>query len=165
IPCYPWRVCHWWPSCSLLFFFTPPAPTHIYTLSLHDALPILIRGRAERLNGLSQAHFAGTGSGRALSRIAGSRAGHVRVQAIESYPKILAHVGCRNALANVLESLTGLLCRHSRQLLDFAGNGGVDLQRTAHRCSMDTAAFAVPVPMIGGAHVMAHAVAMPHPAP
>src|SRR5439155_24214958 len=24
------------------FFFTPPAPTDIYTLSLHDALPILL---------------------------------------------------------------------------------------------------------------------------
>src|SRR5688500_19828447 len=26
--------------CTLLFFFTAPAPTEIYTLSLHDALPI-----------------------------------------------------------------------------------------------------------------------------
>src|SRR5437868_14067955 len=28
------------PHCSLLFFFNDPAPTEIYTLSLHDALPI-----------------------------------------------------------------------------------------------------------------------------
>src|SRR5699024_12849351 len=28
------------PYSLLLFFFTDPAPTHIYTLSLHDALPI-----------------------------------------------------------------------------------------------------------------------------
>src|SRR5207249_11989257 len=27
---------------SLLFFFTPPATTEIYPLSLHDALPILV---------------------------------------------------------------------------------------------------------------------------
>src|SRR5205823_15082048 len=27
-------------SCLLLFFFTAPPPTDIYTLSLHDALPI-----------------------------------------------------------------------------------------------------------------------------
>src|SRR6516225_11873330 len=27
-------------SAILLFFFTDPAPTEIYTLSLHDALPI-----------------------------------------------------------------------------------------------------------------------------
>src|SRR5438094_5966504 len=31
-----------WPSCSVadFFFFTAPASTEIYTLSLHDALPI-----------------------------------------------------------------------------------------------------------------------------
>src|SRR5205823_14984850 len=28
------------PTSTLLFFFNHPAPTHIYTLSLHDALPI-----------------------------------------------------------------------------------------------------------------------------
>src|SRR5436853_5131676 len=28
------------PSLSLFFFFNDPAPTEIYTLSLHDALPI-----------------------------------------------------------------------------------------------------------------------------
>src|SRR5262245_62573534 len=30
-------------SCCLFFFFTHPATTTIYTLSLHDALPILLR--------------------------------------------------------------------------------------------------------------------------
>src|SRR5206468_12721055 len=29
-----------WCVCSRFFFFTDPAPTEIYTLSLHDALPI-----------------------------------------------------------------------------------------------------------------------------
>src|SRR5207244_13236914 len=35
---------------SLFFFFTDPAPTEIYTLSLHDALPIsgVSNGRAVR---------------------------------------------------------------------------------------------------------------------
>src|SRR2546428_1068676 len=28
------------PLCALFFFFNDPAPTEIYTLSLHDALPI-----------------------------------------------------------------------------------------------------------------------------
>src|SRR5207253_8982275 len=35
------------PTISLIFFFNDPAPTEIYTLSLHDALPIsegLLRG-------------------------------------------------------------------------------------------------------------------------
>src|SRR5437588_7875463 len=31
------------PALSLLFFFTYTAPTEIYTLSLHDALPIWAR--------------------------------------------------------------------------------------------------------------------------
>src|SRR5437762_14051162 len=30
------------PLSSTLFFFTDPAPTEIYTLSLHDALPICL---------------------------------------------------------------------------------------------------------------------------
>src|SRR5438034_7505958 len=35
------------PSCSFFFFFTDTTSTEIYTLSLHDALPIsLVRGAA-----------------------------------------------------------------------------------------------------------------------
>src|SRR5689334_24082436 len=30
-------------SCCFFFFFTDPATTEIYTLSLHDALPIFLR--------------------------------------------------------------------------------------------------------------------------
>src|SRR5206468_10689150 len=33
----------WCSSCLSLFFFNPTAPTEIYTLSLHDALPICHR--------------------------------------------------------------------------------------------------------------------------
>src|SRR5262245_65869575 len=33
------------PTCSCLFFFTDTATTEIYTLSLHDALPISSSGR------------------------------------------------------------------------------------------------------------------------
>src|SRR5207302_11070642 len=33
------------PPCSLFFFFTTPSPTQFYTLSLHDALPILLQNR------------------------------------------------------------------------------------------------------------------------
>src|SRR5205085_6989992 len=32
-----------------IFFFTRPAPTWIYTLSLHDALPIYLRGQLGQL--------------------------------------------------------------------------------------------------------------------
>src|SRR5205814_9642061 len=34
--------------CLLPFFFTHPAPTQIYTLSLHDALPISVDQRGHR---------------------------------------------------------------------------------------------------------------------
>src|SRR5207247_11284926 len=37
----PSLLSHTSPLLSLSFFFTDPAPTEIYTLSLHDALPIL----------------------------------------------------------------------------------------------------------------------------
>src|SRR5438552_5231009 len=33
-----------------LFFFTDPAPTEIYTLSLHDALPIFLSGGPESVH-------------------------------------------------------------------------------------------------------------------
>src|SRR5260370_33475786 len=37
-----------YPSSSLFFFFNDTATTEIYTLSLHDALPIYIRHRRAR---------------------------------------------------------------------------------------------------------------------
>src|SRR5438034_5970924 len=41
--------CHYPLSClSSFFFFTDPATTQIYTLSLHDALPISLAGIAWR---------------------------------------------------------------------------------------------------------------------
>src|SRR5688572_7625834 len=46
------------PSCCssasflFFFFFIDPAPTEIYTLSLHDALPILRRLLTDRVNDL-----------------------------------------------------------------------------------------------------------------
>src|SRR5947207_6536970 len=39
--------------CHFFFFFKDPATTEIYTLSLHDALPIWVEARAE------QRHAAG----------------------------------------------------------------------------------------------------------
>src|ERR1051326_9593576 len=54
--------------CLLSFFFNDTATTEIYTLSLHDALPISINfnegalaARAEVVNGASDELFAGAG--------------------------------------------------------------------------------------------------------
>src|SRR5258708_22298583 len=46
------------PSCSLFFFFNDTATTEIYTLSLHDALPISskTRYRASQLLGREMRH-------------------------------------------------------------------------------------------------------------
>src|SRR5207248_11467593 len=41
---------------SLFFFFNDPATTEIYTLSLHDALPIYLRGRDAAAQRLAE-HF------------------------------------------------------------------------------------------------------------
>src|SRR2546430_4446432 len=41
------RVCSWtslWSATSCFFFFNDTATTEIYTLSLHDALPIFVAG-------------------------------------------------------------------------------------------------------------------------
>src|SRR5438105_15184582 len=63
-------------SCCSLFFFNVPAPTEIYTLSLHDALPIYSQarwplevGRVEHGDGrrgaaLGQDHRGGLARGR-----------------------------------------------------------------------------------------------------
>src|SRR5205807_8413488 len=53
--------CHQWLHLSMLhrsFFFNDPATTEIYTLSLHDALPICLRSR-NRLNSRSEVSSPG----------------------------------------------------------------------------------------------------------
>src|SRR5690349_24142845 len=41
-----------YPSLYSIFFFNDPSPTEIYTLSLHDALPILRAGGRRHRDGL-----------------------------------------------------------------------------------------------------------------
>src|SRR5688572_32988965 len=41
-------ICSDWFRCTSFFFFNDTATTEIYTLSLHDALPILSRAAAAR---------------------------------------------------------------------------------------------------------------------
>src|SRR5690348_18257093 len=49
------------------FFFNDPAPTEIYTLSLHDALPILASGLKKYANGRLDSIAVRVGDPRALS--------------------------------------------------------------------------------------------------
>src|SRR5205814_5155671 len=72
---------------SLLFFFNDPAPTEIYTLSLHDALPISC-ARTGRRSG------PGARGARRGSR-AGARHPHSRSEEHTSELQSLRHLVCR----------------------------------------------------------------------
>src|SRR2546430_17076779 len=52
------------PSISLFFFFNDTATTEIYTLSLHDALPIFARGWAMSAGNLAASVATASGSRR-----------------------------------------------------------------------------------------------------
>src|SRR5260221_5812064 len=54
------------------FFFNDTATTEIYTLSLHDALPICLRGRCQREGPLPPARHPGGAGGRS-ARARGDR--------------------------------------------------------------------------------------------
>src|SRR5689334_24013578 len=56
---------------SVSFFFNDPATTEIYTLSLHDALPIL----AGRRHGVARGHHQSGGLD--AQRLGGQHAGHL----------------------------------------------------------------------------------------
>src|SRR5438045_7253632 len=44
-------------SCTIIFFFTDPSTTEIYTLSLHDALPIWSYSQVRRSRGVDALHI------------------------------------------------------------------------------------------------------------
>ena len=55
----------WGGGCGVFFFFNDPATTEIYTLSLHDALPILRRQRKSRTECGKREQNGGTKRGHA----------------------------------------------------------------------------------------------------
>src|SRR5262249_61952828 len=86
------------PSLSSFFFFTDPAPPEIYTLSLHDALPISARhrGRADR--------------GGVELRLAGHPEHHHLVR-VDDRDHAGGLVGRSEEHTSELQSLTNLVCR------------------------------------------------------
>src|SRR2546429_1104754 len=48
----------WDPQCHYFFFFNDTATTEIYTLSLHDALPIFIMLKAAAVGGVTRSGLA-----------------------------------------------------------------------------------------------------------
>src|SRR5438093_7135809 len=77
--------------CFSFFFFNDPATTEIYTLSLHDALPILATSR----------HAIDV---HALERGLRGPPSHLRVEAVEGTTRSEEHT-------SELQSLTNLVCR------------------------------------------------------
>src|SRR5438034_5353523 len=62
-------------SLTSYFFFTEPAPTEIYTLSLHDALPISRRQQASIEGSLAPRPRSPVLLGRGARAVGGDRAG------------------------------------------------------------------------------------------
>src|SRR5262249_62414978 len=90
--------CHTLPA--LFFFFNDTAPTEIYTLSLHDALPIL-----------AAAVRAGHGIA-VVGRLVRPLGGPVLVAHVVRGRDVLAAVGARSEEhTSELQSLTNLVCR------------------------------------------------------
>src|SRR5206468_10432741 len=87
------------PSTTLLFFFNPPPTTQIYTLSLHDALPIFLnhalpQARPARQRGGRRA-LPGLGPGqRPPERIAGERPDRKSTRLNSSHDQISYAVFC-----------------------------------------------------------------------
>src|SRR3712207_9270822 len=80
-------------SCSCCFFFNDTATTEIYTLSLHDALPIYGVRRAERLVHEHHGRVRGQGAGDAdalllptgeLTRVARAEVARVETHDVRS---------------------------------------------------------------------------------
>src|SRR5205823_14535541 len=86
------------PPCQYPFFFTEPAPPELYTLSLHDALPISVRpGQAHLLVPPAAENADGAGPDGDPSARAhhDEPAGHRRSEEHTSELQSLAYLVCR----------------------------------------------------------------------
>src|SRR5688500_19882481 len=72
-------------AISSFFFSTDAASTEIYTLSLHDALPICCQGREERRNGFQGDEPDLPEGGRAAGRAEGAGAAPARAARSEEH--------------------------------------------------------------------------------
>src|SRR2546425_8861688 len=82
------------PLLSLFFFFNDTATTEIYTLSLHDALPIFVLTPSSRL-WMHDAERADRAASRVDQRHAGVRRHQARSEEHTSELQSLAYLVCR----------------------------------------------------------------------
>src|SRR5205814_9738681 len=95
-----------------LFLFNPPSTTHIYTLSLHDALPILLHAPADRARWDFKAALlrpAGVWRYREMIAVAGERS-----EEHTSELQSLRHLVCRLLLEKKKKREWDLACRCRR---------------------------------------------------
>src|SRR2546423_3567949 len=98
-----WCRAQSYPTCLSLFFFNDTATTEIYTLSLHDALPISIRRRRRRLADLC----AAPSGARRASRVHGWRS-----EEHTSELQSLAYLVCRLLLEKKKTEYRTCLCEY-----------------------------------------------------
>src|SRR2546426_5149139 len=117
------------PADFFFFFFNDTATTEIYTLSLHDALPISLPSRADR--GLPLGRFAGQPGGRlqnprrAPQGHAGSRRAHLGA---DDRPEI--RPGARRALRHARLQERARAARRDRGQLGRQAAGARALRRS-----------------------------------
>src|SRR2546429_1839329 len=101
------------PSNPSLFFFNDTATTEIYTLSLHDALPITGGGVSQR-RGHSRAHRAGSlrgGPARADCGASPRRQGHQLWNYLRTFPFRSRAATRSEEHTSELQSRLHLVCR------------------------------------------------------
>src|SRR5262249_62179879 len=116
---------HSYHSLAIFFFFNDPATTEIYTLSLHDALPI------------SSAFAVSCQRGAGVGRVsgAGSNASAIRSEEHTSELQSLTNLVCRLLLEKKKKKLRvdGSLRRHEHATASHNGDLGDDRDYGAQR--------------------------------
>src|SRR2546427_7592483 len=113
-------LCSFPPSCSLFFFFNDTATTEIYTLSLHDALPICrCRCPACRRPGPGRgpaAAGAGRGRGRRGKSARAPAGDRKSTRLNSSHSQISYAVFCLKKKKKKNESITVVTHKHNQTL-------------------------------------------------
>src|SRR6266540_5985937 len=116
--------------CFFFFFFNDTATTEIYTLSLHDALPICLGGedgrRFERIRG-DKAHPASQGytCQKALRLDHDQNGRHRLTSPLRRRPDgTYEEIDWDTAIAEVAASLQGVIDRHGGESILYYGAGG-----------------------------------------
>src|SRR2546427_8050975 len=108
------------PRCFSFFFFNDTATTEIYTLSLHDALPICSRSRSRRLQPFrcfmtqQRSRRSGAMPGRPVRTEAGLRVARHRSEEHTSELQSQSNLVCRLLLEKKKKTKTNEITSHEK---------------------------------------------------